>query len=1169
MTGMRLYIGILIIGLTFGEIGAQDLRMNELMSSNVSILPDEDGEYVDWIELYNGSDSTIDLNGFGLSDDIANLYRWIFPEVFISPGQYLLVFCSGKDRFPTGDHYETTIREGDTWKYRLGDSEPPASWKELDFDDSGWLSGPTGIGYGDEDDATIIDQTLSLYIRRKFHIENTSDIISGILNIDYDDAYVAYLNGIEIARERVGIEGTPPPYDATGDSHEARMYRDYPPDQVDIDLSPIIEGENVLAIQVHNAELESSDMTIIPFLTFLMINPPANARGPSPVLNFQNTNFHTNFKLGGSGESVFLADTNGNIVDSITFGQFAADISYGRALDEPGDWVYFEEVTPGEENASTGINDIVTEAITFFPTAGFFEGTKDVYLSHSATDGVIRYTTDGSEPTVSSSLYDDKITFQTSTVIRARIFRDGSLPGKVSTQSYIDRDDIDADNLAIVSISTDPDYLYDDQEGLFLNAENRELEKPVHVELIEPNGDVGFSIDAGLKIFGNEPSGGYHQHKLSLFARAKYGYSSFEYQIFRDKPIEEYESVVLRNPIHDLRDVLSSTLIDDAKVGRQAFRPTIVFINGEYWGTKYLREKLNEHYVAGNYGVDPDSVDFLMGIESPVEYYNEEWPIAGDLELYKELVHYLLDHDLSDSANYEYIKTQIDIENIITYWASEIYFSNIDWPGNNTKFWRERHDQGIWRWILFDVDVGFARWESYTYNSLEQATEPDGPDQWPNPPWSTFIIRMLLENQSFRDDFVVRSLDLLNTDFTAERVNKNLDEIVEEVEGEVRNHFRRWDGSYREWEDDLEEIRDFADHRVPHVRNHIRSYFDQGLTRTVKFDLSTPGAGTIGLNTVHLQDFPWDGQYFKDMEMNFEAIPSYGYKFAGWEGIDGQEMSITHLLDESLDLVANFEREEWFVPIVINEINYNSSPWFDTEDWLELYNNSEDPVDLSNWVIRDSEPAHGYVIPVNTILQAGEYLVVCRDILVFHSFFPDVGNVIGNMGFGLNARGEVVKLFTSDGVLIDSVEYDDFNPWPQEPDGEGPTLSLNNPDFDNLIADNWHASVYHGTPGETNIWATFQEEVIVQNIRELPDPFPNPFTHFTEIPYTLEKVGHVNIAVYDLQGKLVNIILDEMSHPGTFYAKWTPDSVRPGIYICVIQTDTYIESRKLIYVKNQ
>ena len=137
----------------------------------------------------------------------------------------------------------------------------------------------------------------------------------------------------------------------------------------------------MLAIQVHNAEPWSTDLTIIPFLTFMMSQPPDNPRGKAPEVNFQNSKFHSNFKLDGSGESVFLTDSDGNIIDSITFGMIIPDISFGRLPGEPGTWTLFTDVTPGTENAAVGVKQLASDHITFFPDAGIFSGTEEVLLS--------------------------------------------------------------------------------------------------------------------------------------------------------------------------------------------------------------------------------------------------------------------------------------------------------------------------------------------------------------------------------------------------------------------------------------------------------------------------------------------------------------------------------------------------------------------------------------------------------------------------------------------------------------------------------------------------------------------------------------------------------------------------------------------------------------------
>ena len=136
----------------------------------------------------------------------------------------------------------------------------------------------------------------------------------------------------------------------------------------------------------------------------------------------------------------------------------------------------------------------------------------------------------------------------------------------------------------------------------------------------------------------------------------------------------------------------------------------------------------------------------------------------------------------------------------------------------------------------------------------------------------------------------------------------------------------------------------------------------------------------------------------------------------------------------------------------------------------------------------------------------------------------------------------------------------------EEPDGEGPTLALNNPDYDNSVAGNWHASEGRGTPGVVNDWATGSEETVAHNDCDLPDPFPNPFTHSVEIGYVLEDAGMVNISIFDFQGKLVDILENKHSIPGTFYLSWSPQSLPPGIYICVIRTNTSTDSKKLIHL---
>ena len=141
----------------------------------------------------------------------------------------------------------------------------------------------------------------------------------------------------------------------------------------------------------------------------------------------------------------------------------------------------------------------------------------------------------------------------------------------------------------------------------------------------------------------------------------------------------------------------------------------------------------------------------------------------------------------------------------------------------------------------------------------------------------------------------------------------------------------------------------------------------------------------------------------------------------------------------------------------------------DPADWVELYNSTNESISIGWWEFKDENDDHVFTIPEGKVLGPGQYLVLCKDTLRFNNSFPHVGNYVGDLGFGLRGGGELVRLFNSDGLLVDEVEYDNSSPWPTEPDGNGPTLELLYPSLDNDLGENWAASdSYGGTPGMVN-----------------------------------------------------------------------------------------------------
>jgi len=207
-------------------------------------------------------------------------------------------------------HWETAIYTEDTWYYFVGTSAPPTNWNELDFDESSWSSGPGGFGYGDEDDNTTISNTLAVFFRKSFQVDELDEIIAAAIHGDYDDGFVAYINGVEIARSfNMGTPGTTVPYDQTTEGdHEAVMYQGGVPDVYIMDhndLEGLLQaGENVFAVEVHNVNSTSSDMSSLFFLSF-ELNASVSYYGTTPAWFFVPTAFTT------SHLPIVIVNTNG------------------------------------------------------------------------------------------------------------------------------------------------------------------------------------------------------------------------------------------------------------------------------------------------------------------------------------------------------------------------------------------------------------------------------------------------------------------------------------------------------------------------------------------------------------------------------------------------------------------------------------------------------------------------------------------------------------------------------------------------------------------------------------------------------------------------------------------------------------------------------------------
>lgn len=701
--------------------------------------------------------------------------------------------------------------------------------------------------------------------------------------------------------------------------------------------------------------------------------------------------------------------------------------------------------------------------IEFSKKAGKYAEKIDIVLS-ADLGTKIYYTTDGTRPTSTSERYKRAIQIKSTTVLRA-IAYSGRTKGRIFTESYFIEEKT---NYPIVSIAIAPEIFFDKVTGWFNPGPNAEKEYPyknanfwsrrevgANIEIFETDGEQVFNSRAGIRLFGGM-SRVFPQKSLAIACREAYGENRIRHQIFPNKKQNSFKHLVLRNAGSDwgkthARDAIITGLLDDVDVSKQAYRPAILYINGLYWGIYNIREKINRHYLAYEFGVDKDSLD-LVEHERNVK--------VGGIGHYDDLRKFMANSDLSIQENYEYVKSQMDVDNFMIYQITQIFIDNQD-GGGNIKFWRPRTQNGRWRWILYDTDWGFSLHEedAYLNNSLAFHTEPNGPN-WPNPPWSTFLLRQLLTNEDFKKEFILKFSDYLNTIFETQNVVNNINASKELLKPEIKRHIKKWRLDYKNWQKHHERMKAFASNRPDYMRNFLQEMFSSGDLVSVKVEVGNGGFINLN-NNIDYKKTIFLGQYFNDLPITIRAIPQRGFTFSHWEGAGAvvTDKSLTLNLDKnSYSLKAIFKpaKTDLGEQIIINEISANNQL---TGDWVEIYNNTDETVDLTDWVFRDSR--NDFIIP-NGKIEAKGYTVLCQSANAFKKAFPDKQNVIGDFAFGLNKTRETLELYSVSNAMIDSVVYD------LSKMKSAFTLSLKSPEMENSLLANWDLMMGTGTPDAAN-----------------------------------------------------------------------------------------------------
>ena len=493
------------------------------------------------------------------------------------------------------------------------------------------------------------------------------------------------------------------------------------------------------------------------------------------------------------------------LVDSMSVNKLLPGISTGIENNEK---VYYRNITLGKDNASETYKGFAS-SVKYNIDGGYVDkGTK---ISLEGDEGsTIYYTTDGSMPNSNSIKYNGPIEVNGTTVIKSISIRDNYLDSDIESRTFFtDR----KHDVAIISISSYEDSFYG-RYGIITNYHSN-AEKKINFEFYESDGTYGTGFLADAKISGMD-SREQPQKSMSVYLRKNYGQSSVTYPFF-DTEYHTFSSLLLRNSGEDPKSVrimdgvLTRALKGQMDIDMQEYRPVAVYINGKYNGLYELREKLNGDYVESKFGINKDNIS-LIKYTTVVKGNNYE---------YNNLVNYIKSHNLQNSDSYEYVKSQVDIEELVNYWIVESYYGNSDL--GNIRYWKE--NGGKWRWMLYDLD--WSLW-----NSNIDFSYPTKFISSPSPTSlgsSLVIVRNLYKNWEFRDLYLKSLAYHLKNTFKPERMNKIIDELADEIKNEMVYHIERWGGSYANlrsigaWGNNLAKFKSSLENRYNKVLSKLRT----------------------------------------------------------------------------------------------------------------------------------------------------------------------------------------------------------------------------------------------------------------------------------------------------------------------------------------------------------
>jgi hypothetical protein len=353
--------------------------------------------------------------------------------------------------------------------------------------------------------------------------------------------------------------------------------------------------------------------------------------------------------------------------------------------------------------------------------------------------------------------------------------------------------------------------------------------------------------------------------------------------LFNSNNTENFEGFIMRNSGNDFPntyflDASIHIVCANLNYEKQRYRPSNVFLNGEYFGILNLRERLNNDYFAIKYQISKDSIE--LGENTTIEN------TSGD---YEALTTFVKSNNFTVAANYNYLLSKIDMKSFIDYTITQSYFGNNDAFFNNYGYWRYKGPSsactncvkdGKWRWYLFDMDLSYR-----SYNlPFQYFYAPTG---------INYYYRYIKVNSSFKTAFVNRYADLMNSNFDANNVNNVIDSLKNGLNAEMPFQISRWKmpSSLTHWTNEINNLKLFANQRKSQTITAIQNEFGIAGTYNLNVITNNQTQGYIKINSIDIlpttpglpnNTSNWTGTYFDNIPIQITAKPKLGFKFTHW-----------------------------------------------------------------------------------------------------------------------------------------------------------------------------------------------------------------------------------------------------------------------------------------------